>query len=259
MALPATLRPAHPPQSSRSSALRRVPSRLKCSPVRVNNPGGRGAPRAGMVTRFPPRSAYGLLPLPPPPPPPPTFPVLGSSLQFLSQGSHRPPSHFSRAAARALLGRGRRGKGAPAPTCSSTISGNPTLELEKPGRMQQVKGARSCVSLTQDKIPHPPRWYHHPHPPSRRPPRQETLPRSSRAMLRLTRELKPGTFVVLKNGPQARSRSYFKCIRENTNSVKSLPWICKPLFKAPKFSPEGFVNWAVLQSLKEEKTNQSQN
>lgn len=53
--VPATaLCPAVPPRFSPSSAFRGVRSSLKSSQRGVHKRGGRGAPRAGLVTRFPP-------------------------------------------------------------------------------------------------------------------------------------------------------------------------------------------------------------
>lgn len=108
----------------------RVRSSLKSSPARVNKRGGGGAPGVGLVTRFPPLSSYSLLLLPPLL----LLPLFLSCFQSFGISpaaptpSHLPLSHSpSPAATLTLLGSGKEGKGAPALTSSSTISGNPTL------------------------------------------------------------------------------------------------------------------------------------
>lgn len=116
-ALPRSLPALQVRPSSASRPAASVPLRR-----RVRERCGRGAPSAGLVTRFPPLSAYGrLLPAAPPP----TFPVLFARLHALSSDPRPTSPHPTPLAATlTLLGKG--GEEAPALRCNSTISGNPS-------------------------------------------------------------------------------------------------------------------------------------
>lgn len=122
------------------SQLRGARFSLSASPAKVSKYSGRGTLRGRLVTRFPPLSTHGLLPLPP----------------FLSQplrGSFSPrsltplhPQHSPPPLPPLSPGSGERER-TPALASSATISGNPSSLTEKVE--EDAAGQGSCV----------PRWF----------------------------------------------------------------------------------------------------